>query len=315
MSMAIGRFEDPTRGKCFGIVAPNIVGTLMAGENLRIECKDEKGKTILFQVDEQGAKLHNAEFNIFAHGNQMTLNPDIGIAIGKEPVYTKDAETGNFVFNKNNATFYVDIERGDAYFRGTIQADKYLDKNGKEMLTDEYKFKSDFLELRGLKITDGSTTTLEIDKNGHVTMQGDITINNGAPDGTFISGTNIYAPMIRSPQIIWYESSDPTGETELGRIEEDVGGDGTGNQTKLLKMTSEQGLAIKSNNGGLSLEAKKGIWLADFATAQKGFSVRGALSIAATGACPSLTDKDGWVNVESALGKLEKRISVLEKSN
>lgn len=257
VKMAIGRFKDETRGSCFGVVAPNIVGTLLASKKLMIQAKTEDNKTVLFQVDENGAKLHNAEFNIFAHGNQLSLNPDIGIAMGKEPIYTK-TENGVEI-KKENASFYADIETGDAFFKGTIRAAKYLDQNGEEMMVgdDDYRFKSDYLSLYGLEIKNKSgTTTFQIDQNGHVTMQGDITINNGAPDGTFISGTNIYAPMIESPKMIWYQGDG----SELGEMRQTSGDDGVNHSTVLLGVLSKRGLTLQAEGGGMSLKARDGIW-------------------------------------------------------
>ena len=257
VKMAIGRFVDETRGSCFGIVAPNIVGTLLAGENLRIQTKNEEGKPIAFQVDETGAKLYNAEFNIFAHGNQLSLNPDIGIAIGKEPVYVKGDSPGSFVFNKDKASFYVDIETGDAFFKGTIRAAKYLDKNGYEMMTKDYQFTADYLDLHGLTIKNSAGgTTLRIDQNGNITMQGDITLNNGAPGGTFISGTNIYSPTIESPKMIWYQDNG----SKLGEMLETSGDDGVNHSTVLLGVLSEKGLTLRAEGGGMSLKARDSIW-------------------------------------------------------
>ncbi len=260
VKMAIGRFEDETRGPCFGIVAPNIVGTLLAGENLRIQTKNEEGKPIAFQVDETGAKLCNAEFNIFANGNQLSLNPDIGIAMGKEPVYTK-TENGVEI-KKENASFYVNIETGDAYFKGVIQAEDYLDEHGTSMIETlkgetHYRFQPEYLNLKGLTIKDNSgATTFKIDQNGHVTMQGDITINNGAPNGTFISGTNIYAPMIESPKMIWYQDDG----SKLGEMRQTSGDDGVNKNTVLLGILSEKGITLQAEDGGMSFGASKGIW-------------------------------------------------------
>lgn len=312
VKMAIGRFKDETRGDCFGVVAPNIVGTLLASKKLMIQAKTEDNKTVLFQVDENGAKLHNADFNIYAHGNQLSLNPDIGIAMGKEPIYTK-TENGVEI-KKENASFYADIETGDAFFKGTIRAAKYLDQNGEEMMVpNTYKFAADYLDLHGLTIKNpAGTTTLHIDSNGNITMKGNITLTNGAQNGTFITGTNIYSPKIESPEMIWYEDTDAEEKPVLGTMGQEPGDDGSGTPTVLLKVISEKGIGLQAKTGGISLEAQKGIWLKNLTTAQSSFSVRGILSIASTGACPPLTNKDGWVNVEQALGKLEKRLSDLE---
>ena len=311
VKMAIGRFKDETRGSCFGIVAPNIVGTLLAGENLRIQTKNEEGKPIAFQVDETGAKLHNAEFDITTNTEkglrQIVLNPDVGIAMGIYPVYN---ESG---FDKENARFYIDAESGDAYFNGVIQAEDYLDKNGKSMVKkledeDHYRFQPEYLNLKGLTIKDKSgTTTFQIDENGHVTMQGDITINNGAPDGTFISGTSIYAPTIESPTIKWY---DDKGEF-LGSVGQGSGKN-DGSPTVLLEMKSTKGISLNAENGGISLIANNGgIWFSSRAGALKGLDVRESFRIATKCYTPSCST-DGWTDILAAFRDIERRLNKAE---
>ncbi len=100
--------------------------------SLLVKGKSADGEAAVFQVDETGAKLHDAEFKIFSHGQQIAMNPDIGIAIDNEPVYTKDEKTGGFTFNKSNAAFYVSIESGDAYFKGTVQTTDIWTRTGKK---------------------------------------------------------------------------------------------------------------------------------------------------------------------------------------
>lgn len=295
---------------CFAIVAPNIVGTLLAGENLMIQGKSADGETVVFQVDETGAKLHNAEFNIFSHGQQIALNPDIGIAIGKEPVYTKDEKTGGFTFNKSNAAFYVDIESGDAYFRGTVQANKYLDKSGHEMMTKDYQFTADYLDLHGLTICNQSgTTTLRIDQNGNISMRGDITLNNGAPSGTFISGTNIYSPTIQSPTIEWYENNGDL----LGLIKQGEGKN-DGVPTVLLEMVSAKGISLHAKNGGISLIADNGgIWFSSRAAALNGVDVSESFRIKGTCYTPA-HNSNGWTDIIAAFKDIERRLNTAESN-
>lgn len=311
VKMAIGRFKDETRGDCFGVVAPNIVGTLLAGETLRIQTKSEEGKPIAFQVDETGAKLHNAEFDIITSTRQgqrqIVLNPTVGIAMGVYPVYN---ESG---FDKENARFYIDAETGDAYFNGVIQAKDYLDEHGTSMVEkldgdSHYKILPEYLKLKGLTITDNTgAVTLKIDQNGHVTMQGDITINNGAPNGTFISGTNIYAPTIQSPTIQWYDDNG----NFLGEIKQNAGSS-EGSPTVLLEMLSNQGISLNAQNGGISLIAPKGgIWFSSRAGALKGLDVREAFRIALKCYTPAF-NSDGWTDVIAAFKDIESRLNKAE---
>lgn len=311
VKMAIGRFKDETRGDCFGVVAPNIVGTLLAGETLRIQTKNEEGKPIAFQVDETGAKLHNAQFDIITSTQQgqrqIVLNPTVGIAMGVYPVYN---ESG---FDKENARFYIDAETGDAYFNGVIQAKDYLDEHGTSMVDTlkgetHYRFQPEYLNLKGLTIKDNSgTTTFQIDQNGHVTMQGDITINNGAPDGTFISGTNIYAPTIESPEIRWYDNN---GEF-LGEIKQNAGSS-EGTPTVLLEMRSAQGISLSARNGGISLIADNGgIWFSSRAGALKGLDVRNSFRIAGNHYSPTHSS-DNWTDAIAAFEDIERRLNKAE---
>ena len=118
-AIAIGEFIDKNLGTCFGIVAPNIIGTLLAGENLVIESVKQDGGIAVFRVDGNGAFLHNADFNIVYGDTQITLNAQHGIGIGKYPLYTLDSD-GNEVINGNNAKFWVDFE-GNIHFKGTLE--------------------------------------------------------------------------------------------------------------------------------------------------------------------------------------------------
>ena len=125
--VAIGRFSDDNIGECYGIIAPNIVGTLLAGENLVIESAKKDGDTAVFRVDADGCVLYNTTFDIIKSGTQISLHPDYGIAIGSvgdnSPLYTfEEDDNGNItrVINTNNAKFYVDTN-GNLIFKGTLQ--------------------------------------------------------------------------------------------------------------------------------------------------------------------------------------------------
>ena len=147
--MAIGKFTDENSGECWGIAAPNVVGTLLAGENLVIESAKQDGGTSVFKVDADGARLFNSRFDLvnnFSDGTvakvgQIGLNASIGIVAGsatsQNAMYTFD-EKGNISGVKtsdgNSVTriadlgdstpvpnFWVDMY-GDVYLKGTIYA-------------------------------------------------------------------------------------------------------------------------------------------------------------------------------------------------
>lgn len=147
--MAIGKFTDENSGECWGIAAPNVVGTLLAGENLVIESAKQDGGTSVFKVDADGARLFNSRFDLvnnFSDGSvakvgQIGLNASIGIVSGsassQDAMYSFD-EKGNIIGVKtsdgSNLTrisdigdsepvpnFWVDMY-GDVYLKGTIHA-------------------------------------------------------------------------------------------------------------------------------------------------------------------------------------------------
>ena len=116
--LAIGYFNDPNLGQLWGIVAPNIVGTLLAGSNLVIESVKKDGGVSVFKVDADGCKLHNSDFSITSEKNNthILLDAEHGIAIGTYPLID---ESGGI--NEDNYKFWVS-EDGDLFFKGTIYA-------------------------------------------------------------------------------------------------------------------------------------------------------------------------------------------------
>ena len=147
VQMAIGKFHDENAGDVWGVVAPAIVGTLLAGSNLVIESSKKDGGVSVFRVDADGARLYNSRFDLvneYSAGSsgQISLIPNIGFVGGKTtsttPLFAFD-EIGNPTGLKTvggntitsaanikeddlpNANFYVDMD-GNAYFKGTVIA-------------------------------------------------------------------------------------------------------------------------------------------------------------------------------------------------
>lgn len=118
--MTVGKFTDENLGECWGIAAPMVVGTLVAGNQLVIESEKKDGGVATFRVDGDGVKLHNADFSLSSeNGRQIILNADLGIAIGNSSLYTIDSETGKQIINKWNANFWVDAD-GNISITGQI---------------------------------------------------------------------------------------------------------------------------------------------------------------------------------------------------
>ena len=117
--IAIGNFYDENLGECWGIVAPNIVGTLLAGNNLVIESVKQDGGVAVFKVDAEGCFLHNSNISVTSDStnSQILLNPEHGIMIGKYPLIGNDGTV-----NSANRTFYAD-SNGNLTLKGTIYAE------------------------------------------------------------------------------------------------------------------------------------------------------------------------------------------------
>ena len=116
--IAIGNFYDDNLGDCWGIVAPNIVGTLLAGSNLVIESEKESGGVAVFKVDADGCVLHNSDFSITsdATNTHILLDPEHGIIVGAYPLIDDE---GNI--DEEKYKFWVDGE-GNLFFKGTLKA-------------------------------------------------------------------------------------------------------------------------------------------------------------------------------------------------
>lgn len=125
--MAIGKIFDPNlqsnanpTGMAYGIVADYLVGKILAGQNLIIQATALDGDTVTFRVDGSGAYLYNADINVVSNGNQVTISPDHGIAIGTYPLYTVGSDDKKSAINENNAKFWVDAQ-GNLHLKGSLE--------------------------------------------------------------------------------------------------------------------------------------------------------------------------------------------------
>lgn len=140
-TIGIGEFVDKNLGSLYGIVAPAIVGTILAGTQLVIESEKQDGGVAVFKMDAEGASLHNASFNLYgATGGRIDLGSTFGIVGGGDknnlfmydsngqPTGVKTAENrsvtkiADLAANDTpNANFWIDMF-GDVYLKGTIDA-------------------------------------------------------------------------------------------------------------------------------------------------------------------------------------------------
>ena len=145
--MAIGTYNDPNFGTTSGIIAPSIVGTLLAGQNMLIESSKKDGDIAVFRVDADGARLYNSRFDLVNEygsnrSGQITMMPPIGLVGGNatstSPLFSYDengdvsgvrTSSGNTMVDLTslsksdlpNANFWLDM-KGNAYFKGTVYA-------------------------------------------------------------------------------------------------------------------------------------------------------------------------------------------------
>lgn len=202
VKMALGQFVDSNAGDVWGIVAPNIVGTLLAGENLVIESKKKDGGTAVFKVDGDGAVLHNAKFDLVDanHYGHILLDPDHGFGIGMYPVI--NPQTGEFDYDPTtdtgNAKFWVDMN-GNLHFRGTLNGADGKFSGALEAATGTF---NGALNIGPIAGSDPQDYNFKVDSNGNVTAKsgtfsGDITGSTGTftgsinvGDGTFVVDSN-----------------------------------------------------------------------------------------------------------------------------
>ena len=116
--VAIGNFHDDNLGDCWGVVAPNIVGTLLAGKTLVIESEKSDGGVAVFKVDAEGCVLHNSTMSITSEDTKshILLDPVHGLMIGKYPLLNNKGE-----IDDTKKLFYADTE-GNLTLKGTIEA-------------------------------------------------------------------------------------------------------------------------------------------------------------------------------------------------
>ena len=298
----------------YGIVAEAIVGHLLAGNNLIIESekKDDSGVSV-FKVDGEGASLHNAVFDVYnGTHTHLSINPYFGIAIGHYPVYS-ESDDGEYVVDDDNAVFWVDLN-GDlhikgtlevgsnGYFGGIIRALDFQDLNGNSMMInpdndDDYKFKADYLDLKGITVRDNyGNITFQVDSNGNVSIDGDVTMASGSISwsqlGSSVQTTiNNAQNTANSAQSTANNANDnvydlASGQyTQAGRtfingttiyspnlrfgtngnygyLSTDYGNNGV-QSTDLIVLHGDKGLRIEAKGGGLALQAEDGVWTED----------------------------------------------------
>ena len=137
--MAIGKFHDDKLGDVWGVIAPMLVGTMLAGNNLRIESSKTSeniaGTEIsVFTVDANGCKLFNSDLEVAKTVSGITthviLSPVDGIVIGKSTADYVDPTTGSTVHGDKLYTIDNNGNRVIDYSDATKVAKFWADANG-----------------------------------------------------------------------------------------------------------------------------------------------------------------------------------------
>lgn len=154
--LAIGVFQTPS-GYHSGINAEVVAGNLVVGNNLIIENVGTNG-VMQFKVDSSGAWLNNSTFVLQKdNGGKIIIDPAYGIVAGNGDLFDTngttvipsfiDSSTGDIIFDNEDmptdSNFFLDINSGNAYFRGMINARGVLEATGGQV--GGFTLESDFM--------------------------------------------------------------------------------------------------------------------------------------------------------------------------
>lgn len=170
------------------------------------------------KFDFSAGTISSKNFAIDNNGNAFfkgQLSGASGVFRGELQVgLQSDGETYNFVVDASG-----NVTANSGLFKGTLDA-KDLKVNGKSILnnmqndsaTSASKIKADYLELKGLTITDKTgKTTFVIDPDGNVSVNGDITLGSGSkiswgnvtekPEFADVATSGDYGDLLNQPDI------------------------------------------------------------------------------------------------------------------
>lgn len=138
--LAIGLFASEETGTQWGVNAELIAGKLIIGNNMVLQnpLVDANGNvtgTMMFQVDATGAWLYNSRIVLQSDGGLIVVDPQYGIVAGTKLLFDTNGTTvtpefmddaGDITFDSDgmpkNANFFLDMNTGNAYFRGKLIA-------------------------------------------------------------------------------------------------------------------------------------------------------------------------------------------------
>lgn len=168
--MAVGKFYDPELGDCYGIIAPNLVGKMIVGDNLVIQTENVEGQPCAFRVDENGASLYNAKFEIKDENSHIVLDPDLGIGIGVGNII-KETPNGIKSWNPDNVKFWVD-DSGNIQIKGNITGEITGRLNALDLVVGENQFittgnkvSDDYLDLSNYATVEATEKAIQVAVN------------------------------------------------------------------------------------------------------------------------------------------------------
>ena len=215
-SIAIGEFRGPSGEEMYGILAENIFGRMLAGNQLIIESDSKYGGTAVFRVDGSGVTINNGNISVTStSGNQILLNPDVGFVMGR------NLYTGGGAINVDNANFWAE-PGGSLYMRGTLFSDGgSIINNGSIAVTstsgNQIVLNPDagFVMGRNIITSGGFVNTgnanFWADASGNLTMKGTVYAEGGSIK---IMGPTFGTEIIPG-RIIFYKNGIATGSVGI----------------------------------------------------------------------------------------------------
>lgn len=154
------------------IVADFITTGLMSANRVRTGVLESTNKNVIFDLDE--GKLTMKKGSIYLGAYDSSSRHYMFEVDENGNVY---AGSGTFAGTLAGATgtFGGALVAATGNFKGTVQAAKFLDAYGNDMMENS-KFKSDYLSLLGLNVNDNFI----VDPDGHVTINGKVSLTSGS---------------------------------------------------------------------------------------------------------------------------------------
>ena len=200
--MAVGEILLPNGQYGYGIVAPAIIGQLIAGTNLYIK-SEAGGDSPEFEINSDGAFLRNANFTISNSQNVISLNPASGISINRrsdnKDIFKVDSGTGNLSIEGN-------VIANSGIFNGTINATGGGNIGGWSIIPKIGATPGEIrLDNNHYLKSDGSVKFggFTLDKNGNTSFSGTLEAASGTFSGHVqaqsLSGTIDWANITNTP--------------------------------------------------------------------------------------------------------------------